>query len=47
MNRTADAAAKTAAVDPDLPSYDPLAALRDHDTVAALPVILTGRGLSQ
>lgn len=29
------------------PSYDPLAALRDHDRVAVLPVILTGRGVAQ
>jgi beta-lactamase regulating signal transducer with metallopeptidase domain len=35
-------AAKTA--DPDQPSYDPLALLHDNDTVAVLPVILTGRG---
>jgi hypothetical protein len=30
--------------DPDQPTYDPLALLRDNDTVAVLPVILTGRG---
>jgi beta-lactamase regulating signal transducer with metallopeptidase domain len=29
------------------PSYDPLAALRDHDRVAVLPVLLTGRGIAQ
>jgi beta-lactamase regulating signal transducer with metallopeptidase domain len=29
------------------PSYDPLAALRDHDRVAVLPVLLTGRGVAQ
>ena len=29
------------AVDPDAPSYDPLALVRDNDTVAVLPVILT------
>ena len=40
-------AAAAAAVDIDQPSYDPLAALRDHDAVAVLPVILTGRGVAQ
>jgi beta-lactamase regulating signal transducer with metallopeptidase domain len=32
--------------DPDQPSYDPLALLHDNDTVAVLPVILTGRGVA-
>ena len=36
-----------ATVEEDQPSYDPLAALRDHDTVAVLPVLLTDRGVAQ
>jgi beta-lactamase regulating signal transducer with metallopeptidase domain len=44
---TAQPEAKLAAADPDQPSYDSLAALRDHDSVAVLPVILTGRGVVQ
>jgi beta-lactamase regulating signal transducer with metallopeptidase domain len=35
------------AVEVEQASYDPLAALRDHDRVAVLPVLLTGRGVAQ
>jgi len=42
------AAAKPAVIQGDEPSYDPLAVLRDHDTVAVLPVLLTtGRVVAQ
>jgi hypothetical protein len=40
----ATAAVKSETVDPDQPTYDPLALLRDNDAVAVLPVLLTGRG---
>jgi hypothetical protein len=49
--RVAKAVAEVPAVQPvvaevEQPSYDPLAALRDHDRVAVLPVLLTGRGVA-
>jgi beta-lactamase regulating signal transducer with metallopeptidase domain len=40
-------AAQPVVAEVEQPSYDPLAALRDHDRVAVLPVLLTGRGLPQ
>ncbi len=39
--------AQPVAAEAEQPSYDPLAALRDHDRVAVLPVLLTGRGVAQ